>query len=186
MVSQLSFAKQWAMDFISEYRIQRIDEWWNMLVKPSDTSWTDRIAELLRYLARKNGFQMEYEISTDFSWHKEEATYPSVVIEHENSYSQDIYRDELPKLLASNAQLKVLITYVRKQREESELHDRFKQIHMKRLREPITQQIHDEFLLMLDDYEGSSAKWRYYIFSPSGKVKIHRAQTKTVRISDVL
>jgi len=72
----LSFARQWAKKFIAEYELQKIDDWWNKLKNHPDPAWTYRMAELLRALTNKMGFQMEYDISTDFSWYKVGSTYP--------------------------------------------------------------------------------------------------------------
>jgi hypothetical protein len=168
----MSFAEQWAKDFIAEYKLQKIDDWWNKLTNQPDSAWTYRIAELLRALSNKMGFQMEYDISTDFSWYKQGVMHPHIAIEHENTYSDEVYKDELPKLLASGAQLKVLITYV-KQGSENCLVNRIQESYRKPCVECEleTRQATEEFLLLLDDPEGSKANWRAYIFFPNGKLK---------------
>jgi hypothetical protein len=169
----MSFAEQWAKDFFNEYDRQKIDDWWYKLRKDSDPAWTNRMAEFLRSLAQRKGYQMEYEITTDFSFYKEKSTSPSIAIEHENTYSQDIFKEELLKLLENNAPLKILITYIKKEEEEKELIKRFKKIHKMRVLEPITKQINEEFLFMITDYYGDLSKarthWRWYIFYPTGK-----------------
>jgi len=109
-----------------------------------------------------------------------------VAIEHENAYSQDIYRDELPKLLASGAQLKVLITYVKRMREETDLVGRIKGNYGKPKREQKTRQVIGEFLLLLGDSEGSQARWRAYIFHPSGKLGHIKARTDLKKLTDVI
>ena len=166
---QMSLAERWCKEFSNEYELQKIDNWWNKLWKQSDTAWTYRMVELLRNLAQKMGYQQEYEIGTDFSWYKEGSTQPSVAIEHENICST-VYDDELPKLCESIAPLKILITYVQKEDEEKELINTFKEIHKKRIGEPLTKQISEEFLFVIGNYE-DTANWRYYIFYPTGKIK---------------
>lgn len=180
----MSVAEQWARNLVTEYKLQKIDDWWNKLRNHPDPAWTYRMAEFLRDLANKAGFQMEYDISTDFSWYKPESMHPSVAIEHENTYSEEIYRDELPKLLASGAQLKVLITYVGKMREESELVNRIKANCRKSGGEPKTRQGIEEFLLLLSDSERSNANWRAYVFFPNGKLK--QIGTKITKIIDAI
>lgn len=124
---------------------------------------------------------MEYEISTDFSWYKETSASPSVAVEHENVCSNEIYNDELPKLLASNAALKILITYVQKEQEETKLINKFKEIHRERMHEPIARQMNEEFLLMISDYEINYSNWRCYIFSSNGSFK----QIKSEKTEDL-
>jgi hypothetical protein len=165
----MSFAKQWTKKFCNEYYRQKIGYWWSELRNTSDKAWTYRMAELLRNLAQKMGYQMEYEITTDFSWYRKKSTSPSVAIEHENAYSNEIWKDEIPKLLESNAPLKVLITYVGKRDEETELINKFKKIHKRRLHEPLAKQTKEEFLFLINDLEISLGKWRWCIFYPTGK-----------------
>ena len=164
----MSLAERWYKEFSNEYELQKVDDWWNKLRKQSDTAWTYRMAELLRNLAQKMGYQQEYEIATDFSWYKKGSTQPSVAIEHENVFSSNVYKDELPKLCGSIAPLKILITYIQKEGEEKELINKFKQIHKKTIGEHTVKQISEEFLFVIcNEY----TDWRYYIFYPTGKIK---------------
>jgi hypothetical protein len=176
----MSFAEKLVEAFFNEYELQKIDDWWKKLRNKSDKAWSFRIAEFLRSLAQKMGYQMEYEISTDFSWYQEASTSPSVAVEHENVCSDDIYNDEVPKLLESNAPLKVLITYVQSGHEETNLLSKFKEIHTKRMHEPITKQMNEEFLFVISDYEINYSNWRGYIFYPTGmqkQIKSDKART---------
>lgn len=60
---------------------------------------------------------------------------------------------------------------MQQKKEENELINRFRKTRVKRIREPITKQTSEEFLFLVDDSEGGSAKWRYHIFNLSGELK---------------
>lgn len=74
------------------------------------TEWTYVMGVFLSRLARKLGYFQEWG-TLDFQWFKEDRINPVVAIEHENDYSE-IGTSEIPKLLGSNAPLKVLVTYL--------------------------------------------------------------------------
>lgn len=112
MVGQKISAEEWYNKFCEEYELQKIADWWERVRKGPETAWTYRMAELLRNLALKMGYELDYEIGTDFSWHKGESMTPKVAIELENKLdASEILRGEIPNLFASDAPLKVLITY---------------------------------------------------------------------------
>ncbi len=47
----------------------------------------------------------------DFTWYRRNSPIPAMVGEHEDDW-KDVFTEEIPKLMASNAELKVLICYL--------------------------------------------------------------------------
>lgn len=152
-------AADWYEKFSEEFKFQKIDEWRNALIRSSETAWTYRIVEFLRNLATKMGYQMEYEIGTDFSWCEKNSRVPTVAIEHENKLnSEQIIRDEIQKLFHSAAPLKILITYIRK---KEELKERDKIIEF--IKHP--KEIGGEFLLVfINRLDKRRSEFEHYIF----------------------
>ena len=79
--------------------------------RETSTDWTRVMNVFLADVADKHGLYQEVERCCDFSWYKPHTLVPQVGIEHENDY-RTIYENEIPTLLASSAETKVLITYV--------------------------------------------------------------------------
>lgn len=89
----------------------------------------------------------------DLTWYKGDEDTPEVMVEHENGY-KGIWKEEIPKLLSSNADLKVLICYPSK-KEYWSIAQRFteKLNEEKRLKKARTRLSCEEFLLIMGKRE---------------------------------
>lgn len=113
--------------------------------------WTKEMAKILEKTARKLGLKRKRtELRRiDFDWYTEDCETPTLSVEHENGY-KGIWKEEIPKLLASKANLKVLICYPPKKEHWTIGNRLFKLLR----KENKLGRFKEEFLLILGLYEG--------------------------------
>jgi hypothetical protein len=106
----MGFAESFAKQFLVQYNNHR----WPRLGERTYSSgvWTKEMGKILNKTAGKLGLsERRNELKrVDFTWYRARESIPAIVGEHENGWSS-IFNEEVPKLLASNASLKVLICY---------------------------------------------------------------------------
>jgi len=171
-------AKEWFKTFVKTFpknqNVKIVNERYRIRGSATnDTEWTRMMSCFLSELAYKDGYYQETEIGTDFSWYEGKSLAPVVAIEQENNYG-GVFESEIPKLYASSAPLKILITYawVRSEKEKDieklkkEIIEKTSDIHKQKVLEN-----KGEFLLVLglgglDDPKNC---WGGYIFFPGGK-----------------
>lgn len=106
----MSWAWRFHKQFCRSYRYHR----WPSSKEESYKlrQWTEEMAKILDKAAKGLGLERKRtELRRiDFNWYMEDCDTPTISIEHENGY-KGIWKEEIPKLLASKANLKVLICY---------------------------------------------------------------------------
>ena len=138
--------------------------------------WTEEMSKILDETARGLGLdRRRTELRRiDFNWYMEDSDTPTLSIEHENGY-RGIWGEEIPKLLASKANLKVLICYPPKE-EHLKIRNRLLRLLMK---ESELGKFKEEFLLILGLYEGHEIEdpkqFAYYKYAP--KIAVSRLKT---------
>ena len=107
-----TLSERFSKAFCREYETHR----WPRLKKGqrgySPREWTEQMYKILEKTARRLGLKRKRtELRRlDLTWYKGNEDTPEIIVEHENGY-RGIWREEIPKLLSSNADLKVLICY---------------------------------------------------------------------------
>jgi len=105
----------------------------------------------------------------DFTWYRRNSPIPAMVGEHEDDW-KDVFTEEIPKLMASNAELKVLICYPPPARQE-----KFARRLLELLkRSDRVRELKEEFLLIMArkitvrDWKGFSLFWFHqdYVATP--------------------
>jgi hypothetical protein len=139
--------------------------------------WTVQMYKILEKTANDLGLKRKRtELRRiDLTWYKGEEDTPDVMVEHENGY-KSIWKEEIPKLLSSNADLKVLICYPPK-KEYWDIAQRFttKLNEEKRLKKVRTRLSCEEFLLVMGKREEivihEPEGFVIYLYTPAFKVK---------------
>ena len=77
----------------------------------TNRTWTEEMTKIIGRSSRRLGLvERRDELKrVDFTYYRRSDPVPTVVIEHDNGWN--VFEEEIPKLLASSAQLKVLICY---------------------------------------------------------------------------
>lgn len=106
----------------------------------------------------------------DLTYYNEAGTAPIISVEHENGY-KGIWKEEIPKLLSSNAELKVLICYPPK-RKYWEIARRFEKLLN---RERGLKRFSEEFLLIMGLEENleihDASGFVIYNYTPAFRVR---------------
>ncbi len=158
----MNLGRSFAKHFLVEYREHR---WPPLRSKNySDPVWTTEMAKILNKTTKKLGlFERRDELKrVDFTWYRKNNPIPAVIAEHENG-RDGVFDEEVPKLLASNAELKVLVFYPPVE-QHGEVADELLRILKRSGR---VGEVSEEFLLILgsdqemtvNDPEGFSIYW---------------------------
>jgi len=158
----MNLGSSFAKHFLKQYREHR---WPRLRGKNySNPDWTAEMAKILNKTAKKLGLtERRAELKrVDFTWYRKNESIPTVIAEHENGWG-GIFDEEVPKLLASNARLKVLVCYPPVEKHY-EVADELLRILKRSGR---VGELSDEFLLILgadqevhvNDPEGFSIYW---------------------------
>ena len=109
-----SLAENWFRTFFETYQDYMLKNRVEMVSggKRKRGHWTKWMFGFLASLRKKMGYQKEEGLSQiDLIWRKTDEPRIGIAIEHENS-QKGIFSHEIPNLLATNADLLVLITYL--------------------------------------------------------------------------
>jgi hypothetical protein len=111
----MSLAEQFFDGFSKSYRYHR----WPSTEQDSykDSEWTNEMMKILDKTAKRMELRRKRtELRRmDLNWYREDSNTPVVSVEHENGY-KTIWKEEIPKLLLSNADLRVLVCYPPKEK----------------------------------------------------------------------
>ncbi|MGA2972976.1 MAG: hypothetical protein ABSE39_10230 [Candidatus Bathyarchaeia archaeon] len=119
--------------------------------KVGDERWTEAMGEVLNRVADELGYDIKRERGrVDFRLYK---TDQSIAVEHEND-CKGIFREELPKLLDTQADLRVLITYVSANEFSKNNGENLAERVEKTVVEQISRHGDAEVLLLLNRYGG--------------------------------
>src|SRR5438093_505002 len=83
-------------------------------------AWTQQMSRVLDKTARNLGLVARRDElkRVDFTWYRTKTdAIPVIVLEHENGW-KNVFDEEIPKLMASNAELKVLVCYPPSQQQD--------------------------------------------------------------------
>src|SRR3989442_1144171 len=101
-------------------RIYSRHRWPHVKGKIFGGAWTNEMRMVLDKTARDLGLVARRDElkRVDFTWYwKKTDSIPAIVLEHENAW-KGVFDEEIPKLMASNAELKVLVCYPKSQQQE--------------------------------------------------------------------
>jgi len=180
MIIMATLSERYAKTFCKEYRSHR----WPKLKRGhrdySSAEWTEQMYKILEKTAKSLGLKRKRtELrKIDLTWYKGEEDTPEVTVEHENGY-KGIWKEEIPKLLSSNADLKVLICYPPK-KEYWEIAQKFtsKLNDEKRLKKTRARSLCEEFLLIMGKREEivihEPEGFVIYVYTPAFSVKRFR------------
>lgn len=156
-------ANSWLRSFFQEFKenasVRRSYEKYKARQRSPDVEWTHIMAVFLAHLAKRMGYFQEWEIGTDFTWHRGADSVPVVSIEHENTPE---VKNEIINLLPQASKLKVLITYT-----PVGLADGIAQ-HVKeqltKVGEESRRNVGEFLLLVGDDEDRGPIHWEAFIF----------------------
>lgn len=135
-----------------------------------DGEWTCEMYKILEKTVKKLGLVERKELNrVDFNWYKTGSNVPVISLEHENGY-QSIWNEEVPKLLYSNSDLKVLICYPPKNQHW----DIGKQLEKMLYKEVDNNKFNGDFLLImgfLNMYPNDPKQFTVYKYSLELKVR---------------
>ena len=171
-----TLAQRYARAFCAEYAQHR----WPSLGKGQTafgpSQWTEQMYKILEKTARRLGLEKKRtELRRiDLTWYKGNVDTPKAMVEHENGY-KGIWNEELPKLLSSSADLKVLICYPPK-KMYWEIANRLRSLLNSEKR--LEKKISEEFLLIMGKSEEIVTRdpegFVIYIYTPAFAVKRFR------------
>jgi hypothetical protein len=164
----LELGKDFAKYFLREYSEHR----WPRLEKDVSSYgpkiWTEQMFKILDKVADRMKLQWKVEemLRIDKAYYRGDVECPIVAVEHENGY-EGIWESEIPRLLAVNAELRVLICYPPK-KEHFMLQKRIQGKLNAEMRG--RRRFNDEFLLILgkenEVYPREKESFNIYWYSP--------------------
>lgn len=172
----VTHAEQFAKTFCKEYQSHRWPKSEHKSGGYTPAEWTKQMYKILEKTAKSLGLKRKRtELRRiDLTWYKGEEDTPDVMVEHENGY-KGIWTEEIPKLLSSNADLKVLICYPPK-KEYWEIAKEFtgKINEEKRLKKTRARSLCEEFLLIMGKREETIihdlGSFVIYVYTPAFRV----------------
>jgi hypothetical protein len=177
----VTLAERYAKTFCIEYQKHRWPKPKRRNKGYTSSEWTKQMYRILEKTATSIGLKRKRtELRRiDLTWYKGEEDTPDIMVEHENGY-KGIWKEEIPKLLSSNADLKVLICYPPKKeywtiarKFTSKINDE------RRLKKTRTRSLYEEFLLIMGKQEETfihkAESFVIYIYTPAFSVKRFRS-----------
>jgi hypothetical protein len=135
-------------------RSKKVIECYRKKSKRTAAEWTRAMDHVIRSIAKKFGFKVRTEVSrVDYVLWRETQAYPHrtiLAIEHENWHRNVLEKgQELDKLLVTDADLRVLITYLARRDFKEEYREKMAERMENHIEQWLPEDRRTEFLLLL-------------------------------------